>query len=199
MTRTLCLFATALALAGLFPVPAQAQSMAGETMPPAANTSLVEAVAGRQERGWEALARVLDILKPGVNTEPDPTPSEITDHIERLLSKGKAEQALQLVERRQTALAKQSCGTDVQLMFQHARALAALGRSDEAIVLYTDMTTRFPELPEPWNNLGALYATRGQWDKARDAVQMALRADANYAMARANLADLSRRLALLSQ
>ncbi|MDD7982144.1 tetratricopeptide repeat protein, partial [Achromobacter ruhlandii] len=56
--------------------------------------------------------------------------------------------------------------------------------------IYTEMTTRFPELPEPWNNLAALYASRGELEKAQDALQMALRADPGYAAARANLGDL---------
>jgi len=87
-------------------------------------------------------------------------------------------------------------GTDVQLMFQHARALHALDRDNEAIDIYTEMTTRFPELPEPWNNLAAIRADRGELDLAQQALQMSLRADPNYAAARANLADVQLLIAL---
>jgi len=190
VTTPLCLFATTLAC--LWSAPVQAQFMGSDTVIPDPNAKVVEFGARPPERGWEALARVLEALKPAVNTERSLTPSEVTDNIEELLNAGKAEQALQMVQRRQAEGVKQSRGTDVQLLFQHARALAALDRSDEAIVIYTDMTSRFPELPEPWNNLGVLYAARGELDKARAAIQMALRADANYAMARANLAALQR-------
>lgn len=169
--------------------------MAADALTPGINRSALDRDARPPDRGWDGLARVLEALKPAVNTELDLTPSEITDRIEQLINRGKSEQAIKMVEQRQANLAGQSRGTDVQLMFQHARALAALGRADEAVSLYTEMTTRFPELPEPWNNLGALYAARGEFDAARGAVQMALRADPNYAVARANLADLQRILA----
>lgn len=106
-----------------------------------------------------------------------------------LLNRGDVDEALALIEKREAEI-KDQRGTDVQLMFQHARALAALNRTNEAIDIYTDMTTRFPELPEPWNNVAALYASRGELEKAQDALQMALRADPGYAAARANLGDL---------
>jgi len=57
------------------------------------------------------------------------------------------------------------------------------------------MTTRYPELPEPWNNLAVLYAARGDIDRAHDALQNALRANPNYPAARANLADIQLMLA----
>ncbi len=132
---------------------------------------------------------MLEAIKPGVDTRLTPSPSQITTHIERLLNHGDNEEALALIEKRQAEIKGQR-GTDVQLMFQHARALAALNRTNEAIDVYTEMTTEFPELPEPWNNLAALYASRGELDRAQDALQMALRADPGYAAARANLGDL---------
>ena len=140
------------------------------------------------EGGWEGLANVLKAVQPGVDTRLTPTASQVTDHIERLLNRGDNATALDMIEKR-LAETKGQRGTDVQLMFQHARALAALHRTAEAIDVYTEMTTSYPELPEPWNNLAALYAGRGEL-KAQDALQMALRADPGYAAARANLGDL---------
>ncbi|SSZ76691.1 Predicted O-linked N-acetylglucosamine transferase, SPINDLY family [Bordetella pertussis] len=58
------------------------------------------------------------------------------------------------------------------------------------------MTTQFPELPEPWNNLAALYASRGELERAQDSLQMALRANPDYAAARANLGDIQLMMAL---
>nr|WP_249204937.1 tetratricopeptide repeat protein [Achromobacter sp. Marseille-Q0513] len=141
------------------------------------------------EGGWEGLANVLKAAQPGVDTRLTPTASQVTDHIERLLNRGDNATALDMIEKR-LAETKGQRGTDVQLMFQHARALAALHRTAEAIDVYTEMTTSYPELPEPWNNLAALYAGRGELEKAQDALQMALRADPGYAAARANLGDL---------
>lgn len=145
--------------------------------------------APRPEGGWKALANLLEALKPGVDTRLDPTPSQITTHIERLLNDGKARDALAMIEQRQAAIQGQR-GTDVQLMFQHARALASLDRVPEAMAIYQDMTTQFPELPEPWNNLAVLYARQGDLDQARYALEMALQADPRYAEARANMGDV---------
>ncbi|CAB3853077.1 tetratricopeptide repeat protein [Achromobacter anxifer] len=178
----------ALALAGV-PVGASlAQSMAGGGGEnPNANRTTLDPIP--PEGGWDSLAKLLEAAKPGVDTRLTPSPSQITTHIERLLNHGDNEEALAMIEKRQEQIKNQS-STDVQLMFQHARALAALNRTDEAIGVYTEMTNRFPELPEPWNNLAALYAGRGELDRAQDALSMALRADPNYAAARANMGDL---------
>jgi len=147
------------------------------------------------DRGWQGLANLLESLKPGVDTRLPPAPSQVTDRIEELLQHGDNEAALQLAEQRLAERAGQP-GTDVQLEFQHARALAALGRTQEAIDIYAGMTTRFPELPEPWNNLAALYADRGELDRAHEALTMALRANPDYAAAQANLGDLQLLMAL---
>ena len=149
----------------------------------------------RPEGGWKALANLLEALKPGVDTRLDPTPSQITTHIERLINDGKNQEALAMIEQREAQI-KDQRGTDVQLMFQRARVLAALGRTDEAINLYTEMTDQFPELPEPWNNLAVLYAEQGNLDRAHEALDMALRANPNYAQARANMGDIQLMMAL---
>lgn len=189
-SHALLSFALCAALAS----PVHAQSMAGgvDGNNTATMTKLDEP---KPEGGWTGLANLLEAIKPGVDTRLDPTPSQYTDHIERLLNSGKNEEALKLIEARIEA-SRNIPGTDVQLMFQHARALSALNRSQEAEAIYSEMTTRFPELPEPWNNLGALYAARGDLDRAQEALNMAVRADPNYAAARANLGDLQLMIAL---
>ncbi|QVQ27148.1 tetratricopeptide repeat protein [Achromobacter deleyi] len=183
-----CVVVLALALAGAPAGVSLAQSMGGGggESPHSSRTTLDPIPP---EGGWDGLAKLLEAAKPGVDTRLEPSPSQITTHIERMLNRGENEAALAMIEKRQNEI-KDQRGTDVQLMFQHARALAALNRSNEAIDVYTEMTTRFPELPEPWNNLAALYASRGELEKAQDALQMALRADPGYAAARANLGDL---------
>lgn len=188
--------ARTLALCTALAAPAAlAQSMAGG-IPlrdgPPATTTLDEPPP---EGGWDGLARLLEAAKPGVDTRLAPSPSQITDHIERLINSGRYEEALKLIDAR-TQASRNLPGTDVQLMFQHARVLGALGRDQEAEAIYTEMTTRFPELPEPWNNLGALYASRGELDRAQDALNMALRVNPNYPAARANLGDLQLMIAL---
>ena len=60
------------------------------------------------------------------------------------------------------------------------------------------MTEEFPELPEPYNNLAALYAARGDFEKARAALDGALRANPGFAVAHENLGDVYAQLARLS-
>ncbi|AHV93932.1 tetratricopeptide repeat protein [Bordetella holmesii] len=188
-------FLLALALCGAAPV-VQAQSMYGGASE-GRNANMTKLDEPRPEGGWDGLAKVLEAVKPGVDTRLDPTASQITDHIEQLLNAGRNEEALKMIEARQQA-SRKIPGTDVQLMFQHARALAALKRPQEAEAIYAEMTTRFPELPEPWNNLAVLYAARGELNQAQDALNMALRADPNYAAARSNLGDIQLMITLRS-
>ncbi|WP_260986442.1 tetratricopeptide repeat protein [Bordetella genomosp. 13] len=184
-----------LAALGAAPVAVQAQAMGGG--PAGQHHDLTTLDPYPADRGWQGLANLLEAMRPGTDTRLDPAPSQVTDRIELLLAQGDNAGALALVEKRQAERDRQGVrGTDVQLMFQHARALAALGRTQESIAVYTDMTTRFPELPEPWNNLAALYAARGELDRAQDALNMALRANPDYADARANMGDLQLLMAL---
>ncbi|HLU00519.1 MAG TPA: tetratricopeptide repeat protein [Burkholderiaceae bacterium] len=142
-----------------------------------------------QEKGWKGLANMLESLEPEVDTSIPLTPSQITDRISAMLDQGRAAEALQVIEKRQAQYASNPdpLGADVQLMFLHARALAALQRHEEAIEIYRDMTTRYPELPEPWNNLAAEYVKTGRLQMARDALQMALHANPQYPDALRNL------------
>jgi tetratricopeptide (TPR) repeat protein len=152
--------------------------------------------APEPDGGWQALAHILQALTPSVNTELPLTPSQITDRINAMLNEGKAEAALDVIQKRiAQEQARGGLGTDVQLMFLHARALSALGRHQEAIELYRHMTVHYPELPEPWNNLAAEYLRQGKLEMARDALQMALTADPGYAAANANLGQVQLMLA----
>jgi Flp pilus assembly protein TadD len=84
---------------------------------------------------------------------------------------------------------------DVQAKFKRATILARLDRDDEAITAFTELTQMYPELPEPYNNLAALYAKKGQYEDARVALETATKANPNYALAYENLGDLYLRLA----
>jgi tetratricopeptide (TPR) repeat protein len=57
------------------------------------------------------------------------------------------------------------------------------------------MTEDFPELPEPYNNLAVLYAGQGQYDKARAALELAIRTHPSYATAHENLGDVYTKMA----
>ncbi|MBB3256507.1 tetratricopeptide (TPR) repeat protein [Paraburkholderia bannensis] len=87
---------------------------------------------------------------------------------------------------------------DVQAKFKRATILARLGRDDDAIEAFTELTQTYPELPEPYNNLAALYAKHGHYDEARIALETATKANPSYTLAWENLGDLYLRLASAS-
>ena len=58
------------------------------------------------------------------------------------------------------------------------------------------MTMRFPELPEPWNNLADLYVKRDELEQARRALEMSIMINPNSARTQANLGDVQLVLAL---
>src|SRR6185295_14251665 len=65
----------------------------------------------------------------------------------------------------------------------------------EAIKVFTSLTEDYPELPEPYNNLAVLYASQGQYDKARKSLEMAIRTHPSYAIAHENLGDVYAKMA----
>ncbi|AMM26057.1 tetratricopeptide repeat protein [Variovorax sp. PAMC 28711] len=84
---------------------------------------------------------------------------------------------------------------DPQMRFLRGVILTEQGKQADATVAFTQLTQDFPELPEPYNNLAALYAAQSQFDKARAALEMAIRLNPNYATAYENLGDVYARLA----
>lgn len=169
------------------------------TMPPAMTNTNINAIVGDKipEGGWDGLAKLLEALAPSVDTSIPLTPTEIASRIDGLIRAGRLKEALQVVEARQAVESmRHTPGTDVQLMFLQARVLSELGRTNEAEALYLQMTSRFPELPEPWNNLAALYVKRNELDQARRALEMAIMINPKYSVAQANLGDVQLNLAL---
>lgn len=84
---------------------------------------------------------------------------------------------------------------DPQMRFLKGVILTEADRPADAIVTYVKLTEEYPELPEPFNNLAALYASQGQYDKARAALEMAIRTNPGYATAHENLGDVYAKLA----
>ena len=76
--------------------------------------------------------------------------------------------------------------------------LSEQSKSEAAIQVFLGMTRDYPELPEPYNNLGVLYAGRGQYGKAREALLAALQANPDDQIAQENLGDVYIRLAIQS-
>lgn len=84
---------------------------------------------------------------------------------------------------------------DPQMRFLKGVIQTESGKSTEAIATFTKLTEDFPELPEPYNNLAVLYAGQSQFDKARAALEMAIRTNPSYATAHENLGDVYAKLA----
>ena len=108
----------------------------------------------------------------------------------------------QLADQGQTAVALDRVNTfiaanpkNAQGLFMKGVLLAERGRRDEAIKVFTDVTEKFPNLPEPYNNLAVLYADQGQFDKARKALETAIKTHPSYATAHENLGDIYARMA----
>jgi tetratricopeptide (TPR) repeat protein len=84
---------------------------------------------------------------------------------------------------------------DPQLRFLKGVLQSEAGRKTEAIETFTSLTQEYPELPEPYNNLAVLYAGQGEFDKARVALESAIRTNPTYATAYENLGDIYAQLA----
>jgi tetratricopeptide (TPR) repeat protein len=84
---------------------------------------------------------------------------------------------------------------DPQMRFLKGVIQSEAGKPTEAITIFSKLTEDFPELPEPYNNLAVLYAGQSQFDKARAALEMAIRTNPSYATAHENLGDVYAKLA----
>jgi tetratricopeptide (TPR) repeat protein len=84
---------------------------------------------------------------------------------------------------------------DPQMRFIKGVIQRDSGKIGDAIATFTKLTEDYPELPEPYNNLAVLYAGQSQFDKARSALEMAIRTNPSYATAHENLGDIYAKLA----
>jgi tetratricopeptide (TPR) repeat protein len=84
---------------------------------------------------------------------------------------------------------------DAQMRFMKGVILTEQNKSAEAITIFAKLTDDFPDLPEPYNNLAVLYAAGGQFEKARAALDRAIRTNPTYATAYENLGDVHAKLA----
>jgi tetratricopeptide (TPR) repeat protein len=84
---------------------------------------------------------------------------------------------------------------DAQMRFLKGVIFTEQAKPNDAIGVFTKLTEDYPELPEPYNNLAVLYAGQSQFDKARAALEMAIRTNPSYATAHENLGDVYAKLA----
>ena len=110
--------------------------------------------------------------------------------VNRLLRSGQLAEALAKADQYLVGKAR-----DPQMRFLKGVILTESGKTQEAIATFSKLTEDYPELPEPYNNLAVLYAGQSQFDKARAALEMAIRTNPSYATAHENLGDVYAKLA----
>jgi tetratricopeptide (TPR) repeat protein len=109
---------------------------------------------------------------------------------QRLIKQGQYPQALEKIDAYLSANPK-----DAQGRFLKGLIYTEMNKPAEAIAMFTRLSEDYPELPEPYNNLAVLYAQQRQYDKARAALEMAIRTHPSYAIAYENLGDVYAKLA----
>ena len=119
-----------------------------------------------------------------------PTFADNLPEVQKLIKQGQLPQALGKVDAYLAGKPK-----DAQGRFLKGLILTEMNKPVEAIAIFTKLTEDYPELPEPYNNLAVLYAQQKQYDKARTALEMAIRTHPAYAIAYENLGDVYAKLA----
>ena len=110
--------------------------------------------------------------------------------VQEMVKAGRASEALRTLD---TLIAQRPA--DAQWRFQKGVILADQKRGAEAITVFQRLGQDFPTLPEPFNNLAVLYVEQGQLDKARTALESAIRSRPSYSTAFQNLGDVYTRMA----
>jgi tetratricopeptide (TPR) repeat protein len=109
---------------------------------------------------------------------------------QRLVRAGQYPQAMDRVDN-----ILKSSPKDARARFLKGLIYTEQNKTADAIKVFSSLTEDFPELPEPYNNLAVLYASQGQYDKARTALEMAIRTHPSYATAHENLGDIYAKMA----
>ncbi len=117
--------------------------------------------------------------------------TEFSVQVEQLLTKNQSAQALELAE-----IGIKRNPLNVQLRFMRSVALENLGRREEAARALESLTSEFPEIPEPYNNLAVIEAGMGNLEKAHALLKRALTINPDFTLARKNLGDVYLALAI---
>lgn len=126
-----------------------------------------------------------------VSIAEDVSPS--LDEVQQIVSQGDYAIAL---EKLQDIIQREPNNTEAR--FLSGVVHAQLGNTDKAVHVFNELTRQFPELSEPYNNLAVLYASQHEYEKARDALQHALKIQPDYDTAHENLGDVYIKMAAMS-
>jgi tetratricopeptide (TPR) repeat protein len=136
------------------------------------------------------LAALMVAMALGIAPAAFAAPADDLKEAQKLYTQGKLAPALEKVD---TFLKVQP--RDPQGRFLRGLVLTEQKRVPEAIQVFTGLTEDYPELPEPYNNLAVLYASQGNYDKAKSALELAIHTHPSYATAHENLGDIYAQLA----
>src|SRR5574340_304411 len=136
------------------------------------------------------MAPFFSVLAAALLLAVTPARADEAQEISRMLKQGQQEKAL---ERANSFLA--SHPKDAQVRFIKGLILTEQNKTAEAIKVFSSITDDYPELPEPYNNLAVLYASQGQYEKAKTALEMAINTHPSYATAHENLGDIYAKMA----
>ena len=117
-------------------------------------------------------------------------PADDLRDAQKLYGQGKLQPALDKIE-----IFLKAQPRDPQGRFLKGLVLTEQKRTADAIQVFTGLTEDFPELPEPYNNLAVLYASQGNYEKAKSALELAIHTHPSYATAHENLGDIYAQLA----
>lgn len=175
--------AVAQAISPAAPLPAGSAAPAGSASPVVPSSTPTPLMPDT------GASSILSVPARGAQSDPRQA-STAAEQAGRLMRERKNEDALRVLD-----VALKTSPRDPQLRFLYGVALADLGRTQDATAIFEQMTQDFPELPEPHNNLAVMHAAAGELDKARAALENAVRALPGYALAQENLGDVYLRMA----
>lgn len=119
-----------------------------------------------------------------------PAFADENEEVSRLYKQGSLNKALEQADAYLASHPK-----DAQMRFQKGLILTEQNRTADAIKVFSALSEDYPELPEPYNNLAVLYASQGHYDKAKTALEMAIRTHPSYSTAHVNLGDIYAKMA----
>jgi ketosteroid isomerase-like protein len=126
------------------------------------------------------MALLLAFLAPPAHSEPDEL-----QKISQLIGRNQHAEAEKNLDRYLAAHPG-----DVRGTFIKGILLGEQKKTAEAIRLYNDLIKQNPTWPEPYNNLAVLYASQGQYERARQTLETALRTHPSYAAVHDNLSGI---------